>query len=609
MDLFTALEEWKRTDGIVQDCDALEGMVSKLERAEIIAVDTETTSLDYRTLELVGIGFATLDFGSWYVPLGHIISHPQLSVASVIGAVEHFFRRPDKMFVFHNAKFDIRVLNKFGVTVESPIMDTMIMSWLLDENSKHGLKFLAKYYLDIDMTNLEDIVSDKNPAHGSIYKVGEYCRADAENTLKLYEHFMPMLKEDKLDRANRLEMELLPVVIDMENRGAFVDINRLEALKEVVDSLVEEHKKEVIAEADIEFNVDSSQHIGEIIYNRMGYKPQKFTNKGQPSTDIEALRAVLRANPECSIIQKLLDYRHYNKIKNTYIDSMSGKVIDGKVYATFKQLGAETGRFSSENPNLQNIPRTGEEDELKIRNVFYAPEGYRLIVADYNQVELRVLAHFCGDANMLSAFKSGKDIHKSTASMMFDVPLSKVNKTQRYEAKALNFGLVYGMRVYGLANRIGKYDDIDYAQKLMDKYFEVYSSIRPWSAEQVALCRNNGFIRTLVGRKRRIVHIDSEDNTVRKSAERQAINSIVQGSAADIIKGAMIKLYRNAELKDLDVHIMMQVHDELVFICPEDNVDRAKEIIREVMEHPFKRELRLPITVEIADVKYWGDAK
>ena len=616
MDLFTALEDWKRKGRIVQDCDSLEKMVYYLTRADVIAVDTETTGLDIEALDIVGIGFATLDFGSWYVPLNHIINHPQLSVASVFGAIEHFFKAPDKTFIFHNAKFDIKVLQKYGIDVPPRILDTMIMSWLLDEEGRHKLKILAKRYLGIRMTELDEVAPDKNPANSSITLTGRYCRMDAKCTLNLAQKFLPMLKEEVLDRALRLEMELLPVVIAMENNGAYIDEKKLKELKVIVDDKVQNLKTDIQQEAGFKFNVNSSNQLSDILFKNMGMKPIVFTDKEEdefgkktPSTNVEAIKALQREHPDNSILEYILGYRHYNKIKTTYIDPMFRKIRNDIVYASFNQLGAETGRFSSENPNLQNIPRMDEEDELKIRNVFYAPPRFELIIADYNQIELRVMAHFCEDENMLNAFKSGKDIHKSTASIMFDVPFSKVTKTQRQEAKALNFGLVYGMRVYGLANRIGKYDDIPYAQELMDKYFEIYKNIKPWSNQEVIFARSRGFVRTLVGRKRRLKRLNDTDGSKRKGAERKAINTIVQGSAADVIKGAMIKLYGSAKLRDLDVKMQIQVHDEIVFICPKENVDEALPEITEIMEHPFRKELRIPVTIKAGVGTYWGDAK
>jgi DNA polymerase-1 len=432
---------------------------------------------------------------------------------------------------------------------------------------------------------------------------------DAKVTLLLYNKFIEIIEKEKLDRALRLEMELLPVVIAMENEGAYIDEDKLQELDIIISTKLDELNKSIIDKAGIEFNIDSTKQLIIILKDRFKLNPETKTQTGKESTNSEALNIMLAKNPSLSIVEDILEYRKYKKLKTTYIDSIKEKIKDGKIHATFKQLGADTGRFSSADPNMQNIPRVGEEDTLKVRNVFYAPYGYLLIVADYNQIELRVLAHFCQDTNLMEAFKGRKDVHKSTASMMFGIPISEVTKDQRFLAKALNFGLVYGMSEYGLARRIGKMDDLNYAKDLMDTYFNTYSGIKPWSHTMVMQAREVGYVRTLTGRRRHIINLDNDDLGLRKAAERRVSNTIIQGSAADIIKGAMIKLFSNKHLTSMGCKILLQVHDELVFMCPEEHVDECLPIIENIMEHPFKKDLRLPVSVAIGTAKYWGDAK
>jgi DNA polymerase-1 len=583
-------------------------MLQVLERVPIIGLDVETTSLDYPDHELVGIGIATDDYGSWYIPVGHVVPQPQLDLNLVIKKLSSILTNPLKTVVAHNIKFESKVFHKYGVSIKARLGDSFIVSWLIDEDAVHKLKSLAKQYLGMNMLTFED-VAPYGAAQASISALGNYCRMDAKACLKLYHTLMPDIIDQNLERALRLEMDLIPVIVAMEMNGVYVDLEHLKTIGAKVAVKVAEAEQSAVSAAGVSFNVGSSQQVGEILFKKMKLQPTKKTKTGANSTDEKALKLLLKEHPDNETIKYILEYRKFNKIKTTYVESISDKAKDGVVYATFKQLGADTGRFSSTDPNLQNIPRMGEEDEFKIRNIFYAPDGYMLIVADYNQIELRVLAHFSKDENMLKAFRSGKDIHKSTASFMFGVPISKVTKQQRFEAKALNFGLVYGMRPYGLASRIGKQDDIPYAEALYNKYFEVYCAIPPWSKRIIEYAKTYGFVRTLIGRKRRISGLDDVEDNIRKAAERRAINTAVQGSAADLIKGAMIKIYNNPELARLNLRTLIQVHDELVFLCPEDNVDKAMSIIQENMEHPFKKDLIVPINIEMDSARYWGDAK
>ncbi len=606
-DLFSSVEEWKYRKRIVQDLDLLDNMIDCLQQCSTIALDTETSSLDYKTLELAGIGVATNKFGSWYIPVGHHIDHPQLQIPTVIMALNNIFEDDKKTLVMHNAKFDLHVLNKFGANVHNKILDTMIMAKLLNKKEV-GLKSLASTILDIKLDELDNFVSNKDATEASIYKTAKYCRMDAKSTLALAYIFAKEIHEEKLDRVLKLEMELLPVVVDMESNGVHVDVEKLKELGDIINKKVAKYEKAIKKEAGKDFNVNSTQQLGEILFKDLGIKAPYLTEKnGIGATHTEALKLIEKTNPEYKIVSYVLKYRKHNKLKTTYVDSILEKIDNGKIYPTFNQMGAMTGRFSANNPNLQNIPRPEEKDELMIRNIFYSPEGFKLIVADYSQIELRVLAHFCLDGNLIKAFESGKDVHAATASMMFGVPISKVTKSQRYEAKTLNFGLIYGMGAYSLANRLDK--DVEEAEKLMSKYFSIYSQVKPWEQKQLLKAKQNNFVRTLIGRKIYINGLDSEDKKIRNSAERRAVNAVVQGSAADIIKGAMVALGKSKELSNLGAKMIIQVHDELVFECPENNVNEATDIIKSIMEHPFKRDLVIPLLVDISSEQRWGDAK
>ncbi len=612
MDIFTALEPYKRYSRVIQEEHQIEGMIEHIRNAPVVAFDTETTEFSkttrFKDIVMLGIGLATGTY-SCYIPLNHITQHPQLSLEAILLVLQtELFSNPDKIKIAHNLKFDMKILHNYAIKIQEPIADTMLMTWLLNEVAPRKLEYLAKTEFGIPMLNYKEI-NKGSLIDANIKDVATYCRIDAKTCYLLYQKYLPLIKEECLQKAFVLEMQFIPIVAAMESVGMTIDGEKLNELGDKIGKEINCLRARILTTAGYQFNIDSTQQLQEFLYKQLKLEPEFYTNSGEPSTDVRALKAL---RDEHEVIQMILDYRELRKMQSTYIEGFKERLDEhNKIYGEFNQIGesegTKTGRLSSKNPNLQNLPRDDKGNKLQFRQIFIAPKDYDMLVADYNQLEMRLIAHFSQDENLLRAYSLGIDVHTDTASIMFGVPYDEVTKEQRTISKTIGFGLSYGASPYKLSEMLEV--DVDYAEELYNLYHEKYQGVTLWKVKTVSKCKENLYVQTLTGRRRRLPEILSSDKKEKSRAERQAINSVIQGSAADIVKAAMIKIYKNDELNRLGLQTISQVHDELIMLCPNQNTEKVIPIITDLMEHPFSKELSIPLKIELGVGKNWSEAK
>ncbi|RMH83276.1 DNA polymerase I [Pseudomonas sp. AOB-7] len=588
--------------------------LQKLEQAELIAFDSETTSVDAQQAQLVGLSFAVKAGEAAYIPLAHsYMGVPQqLDRDQVLNALKPILEDPAKAKVGQHAKYDINVLANATppIAVQGVAFDTMLESYVLDSTAtRHDMDSLALKYLNHSTIRFEDIAGKgaKQLTFDQIAleQAGPYAAEDADVTLRLHQELWRRLEAvPSLAKVLReIEMPLVPVLARIERNGALVDAKLLgEQSVELGDKLVE-LEREAFAIAGEEFNLASPKQLGVILYEKLGYPVLSKTAKGQPST-AEAVLAEL-AEQDFELPKVLMQYRSLSKLKSTYTDKLPDQINPrtGRIHTSYHQAVAATGRLSSSDPNLQNIPiRTAEG--RRIRQAFVAPKGYRLLAADYSQIELRIMAHLAKDEGLLDAFRHDRDVHKATAAEVFGVALEEVSSDQRRKAKAINFGLIYGMSAFGLAKQI----DVDrkQAQAYIDRYFARYPGVLSYMERTRAQAAEQGYVETVFGRRLYLPEIHAQNQAMRKGAERAAINAPMQGTAADIIKRAMIAV--DAWLQDsrIDARIILQVHDELVLEVREELVEEVGAQIKALMGGAA--ELDVPLLVEVGVGANWDEA-
>jgi DNA polymerase-1 len=600
---------------IVQDVESFNAWLQKLQQAELFAFDTETTSLDYMQARIVGVSFAVEAGSAAYVPVAHDdpLGGAQLDREFVLEALRPLLEDPRKPKLGQNLKYDMSVLANCchgkGIELRGIAFDTMLESYVLDSTAtRHDMDSLALKYLNHKTISYED-VAGKGAKQVSFDQVpitaaGPYAAEDAEVTLRLHHALWPKLsREPTLAKLfHDIEMPLVPVLSRMERNGVKVDTAMLAhqsiELAKRMDA-IEQQAFEVAGEG---FNLGSPKQIQAILFDKQKLPVLKKTPTGVPSTAEEVLAELALDFPLPKLI---LEHRSLSKLKSTYTDSLPGKVspVSGRVHTSYQQAVASTGRLSSTDPNLQNIPVRSEEGR-RIRQAFIAPEGYRLLAADYSQIELRIMAHLSGDEGLLRAFGLGEDIHRATAAEVFGVPLEQVSGEQRRGAKAINFGLIYGMSAFGLARQLGIPRPA--AQEYVDRYFQRYPGVKAFMDRTREQAREQGFVETVFGRRLYLPEIKHSNAQRRQYAERTAINAPMQGTAADIIKLAMIGC--DAWLRDsgLDIKLIMQVHDELVFEIREDQVDMARpQLMRGMTE---VANLKVPLVVDVGVGANWDEA-
>jgi DNA polymerase-1 len=579
-----------------------------LSKQPAFCFDTETEGLEARHAPLVGLSFAWTPGEAWYVP----VPPPGREAAAVLEPFRAVFADPAVAKVAHNLKFDLAVLAHHGLPVRGALADTMIAHFLVDPDQRHGMDFLSERYLGYSPIPITALIGDKKSAQLSMREVPreqitEYAAEDADVTWQLWTRLRTEVAErGQKEVFETIEMPLVPVLTEMEAEGVRVDPAVLADLSASLAREIEEAQARVLAAAGRPFNLNSPKQLGEILFDhlRLSDKPRK-TATGQYATNEETLLALAGAHP---IVRAILEYRELTKLKGTYVDALPGHIdpSTGRVHTSFHQTGAATGRLASQNPNLQNIPIRSERGQ-EIRRAFVARDAdHRLLSADYSQIELRVMTALSGDAAMREAFLSGHDIHAATAARVNRVPLDGVTPEMRRQAKMVNFGIIYGISAHGLAQRLG----IPRAEaaELIRQYFETYPGIQAYMEQTVARCRELGYVETLSGRRRPVRDIRSANLNTRQAAERAAINAPIQGTAADMIKLAMIAVQRHLREGGFATRMVLTVHDELLFDTPRVEIDRVIPVLRAAMENALPLPGNLPVKVEIGQGANWLDA-
>ena len=577
-----------------------------LEGREFFAFDTETDSVEPLTAGLVGMSFAVEEFEAWYVP----VPADKTEATRIVNLFAPALRNPCSTKIGQNIKFDILVLRKYGLRVEGPLFDTMIAHYLLNPELRHNMDYLAETYLKYKTVHIEELIGPKGKSQRSmrdvpVAEVAEYAAEDADVTLRLRNLFTPKIEEVGVHELfYTIEMPLIYVLAEMEATGVTLDTAALKQSSVELTATMNQLEREIIELAGKSFNVNSTRQVGEILFDHLKLDDKaKKTKSGGYSTSEEILE---KLRPKHPIIGKLLEYRGLKKLLSTYIDALPELIHPetGKIHTSFNQAVTSTGRLSSTNPNLQNIP---VRDELgrEIRKAFIPDnEDCLFFSADYSQIELRIMAHLSQDPHMIEAFQSGMDIHAATAAKIYGVALDEVTSDMRRKAKTANFGIIYGISVFGLAERLSI--PRSESKELIEGYFKTYSRVKEYMDESIETARQNGYVETIFKRKRYLPDIHSRNAVVRGYAERNAINAPIQGSAADIIKLAMVRIYQRFEAEKLKSKMILQVHDELNFNVYKEEAELVKKIVLEEMEKVVP--LRVPLIADCGEGQNWLEA-
>lgn len=588
-----------------------EGMGTKLflqtlMKQTSVCFDTETTGLDPLAAELVGIAFSWEKGKGFYLP----IPTDREQAQAIVDQLKPFFESAAIEKIGQNLKYDIKVLDKYGVDVKGSLFDTMLAHYLINPDMRHNMDILAETYLNYTPQSIVELIGKKGKNQKSmrdidVEKVKEYAVEDADITFQLKQHFAPELKAADLDKLfHDIETPLLKVLAAMEIEGINLDEDYLNSLSQKLTEDIAQLQENIYKEAGEEFNIGSPKQLGEILFGKLKLvdKPKK-TKTGQFSTAEDVL-SYLAADHQ--IIADVLEYRGLAKLQSTYVDALPNQVNPEtqRIHTNYMQTVAATGRLSSTDPNLQNIPIRTKRGR-QVRKAFVPrDENFTLLAADYSQIELRIIAALSEEDNMMEAFKSGEDIHASTAAKVFDVALEDVTREQRSNAKTVNFGIIYGVSAFGLS----KQTDLDRseAKELIETYYKTYPKLRAYMDDLVSFARENGYVETVLGRRRYLKDINSSNAVVRGAAERNAVNAPIQGSAADIIKIAMINIYKKFETMNCKSKMLLQVHDELVFDIHNDELEDMKKLIQEEMQNAFK--MSVPLDVEVGIGQNWLEA-
>ena len=591
--------------------DDLKAWTKKLDKCKVFAIDTETSSLDTMTADLIGISLACNEGEGCYIPIKHSYEEmpKQISLTQIQKILGSAITRNQKKLVGQNLKFDLPMLNRHGIKVDEFLGDTMLMSYVLNSTgTRHGLDRMALYYLNYEPMKYEEVAGSAskqiNFAQVEIPAATFYAAEDADITLRLFNLLNGMLEDQPklIDLLQSIEYPMLQSLIRVETNGAKIDAQMLSDYSDELAIKIEELSKAAFKMAGEEFNMDSPKQLVEILYNKLDLPVLKKTPKGQPSTNEDTLQ---RLAEEYDLPKIIIEYRGLAKLKSTYTDSLINiqHPVSKRIHTSYQQAVTSTGRLSSTEPNLQNIPIKTPEGR-KIREAFIAEKGNVLISADYSQIELRIMAHLSGDKNLTHAFNNNIDVHSATASEIFNISLEEVTPENRRSAKAINFGLIYGMSAFGLTRQLGipRHE----AQTYLDTYFERYTGVRKYMDSTKELAKKNLFVETILGRKLHVAAINDSNGLRRQAAERAAINAPLQGSAADIIKKAMIDVDHWIGNNNSDIKMIMQVHDELIFEVKKGFAEEALENITSLMEDSVK--LDIPLIVDANTGANWNEA-
>lgn len=585
---------------LVETEEQLLSLIQLLEGAKIISLDTETTSTNAIEAQLVGLSFAIEEHKAYYVPVPEDNNEAQ----KIVEKFRPIYEKTDTLKVGQNIKYDLEVLRNYDVYLQGPLFDTMVAHYLLQPEQYHNMDFMAEVYLNYNTVHIDELIGPKGKTQKSMRELAPnevyaYACEDADITLQLKNVLEPKLKEVGVDQLfHEVEMPLIPVLAEMECNGVRIDTAALKETSEVFTQRMLQLEQDIYQAAGKTFNVSSPKQVGDILFGEMKIvdKPKK-TKTGQYVTSEEVLQTLRAKHP---IVAHILDYRALKKLLGTYVDALP-KLINprtGHIHTSFNQAVTATGRLSSSDPNLQNIPVRGE-DGKEIRKCFIPEEGCKFFSADYSQIELRVMAHLSKDANMLEAFREGYDIHAATAAKIYDKPVSEVTRDERTKAKRANFGIIYGITVFGLADRLNI--ERAEAKQLIDGYFKMFPQVRDYMEQAKDTAKAQGWVETFFHRRRYLPDINSGNATVRGIAERNAINAPIQGSAADIIKVAMVRIFQRFKRENVRSKMILQVHDELNFSVLPTEKEQVERIVMEEMQAAY------PLDVPLVADGGWGN--
>ena len=589
---------------VTTDAD-IEALVKELSAEKQFVFDTETTNVDVYSAKLVGLSFAIKAHEAWYLPMPDDSTECQKKLE----LLRPLFENEGILKIGQNLKFDISMLAQYGIEVKGQLFDTMLAHYLIEPEQRHNMDYLAEVYLNYITIPIEDLIGkgrqQKTMREVPLELIKEYAAEDADITLQLYEVLLPLLKENGMEELfHKVEMPLVPVLSRMEANGVKIDSNNLKQISETFGREIQKVEDKIFEAAGTPFNIASPKQLGEILFEKLHIDEKaKKTKTGQYATGEEVLQKLIHKHP---IVSLILDYRSFTKLKSTYLDALPALVNpkDGLIHTSYNQAVTATGRLSSNNPNLQNIPvRTQQGREIR-RAFMPRGEQYTLLAADYSQIELRIIAHLSGDPAMVNDFNLGHDIHAATAAKVFHVPIEAVSKEQRSRAKAVNFGIIYGMSAFGLAERMEL--SRSEAAEIIKKYFEEYAGIKEYMNRSIAFAKERGYAETILGRRRYLRDINGSNSVVRGFAERNAINAPIQGSSADMIKIAMIGIHNEMQRLGMQSKMILQVHDELVFDARLDELTELKALVRDKMVNALP--LSVPVVVEMNTGSNWLEA-
>ncbi len=591
---------------LVQTDEEIKSLVEKLSSATSICFDTETTSTDANTAEMVGMSFAITKGEAYYVP----VPADKNATLAIVEKFKAVLENPNIEKIGQNIKYDIIVFANYNVQVRGKLFDTMLAQYIVDADARNNMDIMANAYLDYSPVSITTLIGAKGKNQGNMRDVDvalvkDYAAEDADITLQLKEVLQNLLQNNNGEELfYNVETPLVYVLSDMEMTGVKVDEDTLKVFSKELETDIRNLEETIYEKAGVKFNIASPKQLGEVLFDKLQLDPKaKKTKTGQYQTGEDVLTAL---SPKHDIVQYILDFRSLQKLKSTYVDALPEMInpATGRVHTSYNQAVAATGRLSSNNPNLQNIPiKTARGRE--VRKAFIAKDSEHLILsADYSQIELRIIAEMAGEKNMLEAFSNGLDIHTATAAKVYGIKLEDVTSTQRRNAKAVNFGIIYGQSAFGLSQGLGI--PRKEAQEIIENYFLQYPGIKKYMTETIDFAKENGYVETLMKRRRYLRDINSANATVRGFAERNAINAPIQGSAADMIKLAMINIFNEMNARKLKSKMTMQVHDELVFEVHQSELEEMKTLVKEKMQSAMK--LNVPILVEVGVGKNWLEA-
>lgn len=603
--ILTRLEDLSYDYQLVDNKEEMAILAEKLLAQNFFSLDTETTGIDPITAELVGMSFSFAENQAFYVP----VPANREEALTIVNIFKPAFENPDSLKIGQNIKYDLIMLANYGVTLKGKMFDTMIAHYVLQPELRHGMDYLAEIYLKYETIKIEELIGAKGKKQGNMRDLApeavyKYACEDADVTLKLKQVLENELETNGVKKLfEEIEMPLVPVLAYMERNGVRIDTDALKETSRHFTARMNQIEEEVHQLAGMEFNIASPKQVGEVLFDRLKIvEKAKKTKTGQYVTSEEVLES-LRGKHE--IVGKILEHRGLKKLLGTYIDALPQLInpATGRIHTSFNQTVTATGRLSSSNPNLQNIP-IRNEDGKEIRKAFIPDEGCEFFSADYSQIELRIMAHLSNDPHMIEAFQKGQDIHAATAAKIYKVKLEEVTREQRSKAKTANFGIIYGISVFGLAERLNV--DRKEAKALIDGYFENYPNVKAYMDQSIQEAREKGYIETIFKRKRYLPDINSKNAVVRGYAERNAINAPIQGSAADIIKVAMIRIYQRFQEEGIHSKMILQVHDELNFSVLPEEKEKVQQIVISEMEAAYK--MKAPLRADHGWGHNWLEA-